>query len=385
MDAHQIFSDEEYGRRTRKVIGLMVEKGLDGLIVTTPENIYYLSGLDYQGYFVPHFLIVTANQQQVLITRAMESKTIDVQVKHAKFIGYEDGADIADTVCAVIRECGLGSAKIAMERQGLFLPPALAEKIISDFSGVKWSEGSGIVDEVRRCQSSEEIAYTEKAAEISVKMMETAISTAAEGVGENEIAAEVYRAMLESGGDQPGFVPLIRSTPTLEQEHTAWSKRKLAAGDPLFLEMAGCLKRYHAPMGRFFYIGKAPAGTKEVADVNVEANRRVVDAIRAGAVVKHIYKIWQDTLNDAGLVHYRRLHCGYITGIGFPPSWVGGAMVVGLRHDSDFILKEGMVLHIMSWMLGTGTGSYFMSNTGVVRSDGCDVLTDVPWLIEKAD
>ena len=38
---------------------------------------------------------------------------------------------------------------------------------------------------------------------------------------------------------------------------------------------------------------------------------------------------------------YRRHHCGYLVGIGFPPSWTGGNKVTGLRHDSDLEIKEG--------------------------------------------
>ena len=66
-----------------------------------------------------------------------------------------------------------------------------------------------------------------------------------------------------------------------------------------------------------------------------------------------------------------------MTGIGFPPSWVGGPMVVGLRHDSDLVLQAGMVFHLMSWLMGVGEGDYFVSDAAVVTEDGCDLLTAV--------
>jgi Xaa-Pro dipeptidase len=383
MSDINIFPIEEYNKRKLKVVRRLTERGLDACVITTPENIYFLVGLDYQGYFVPHFLILAGNGELYLITRAMERNTIEVQVSNAEWIGYGDGADIAGVVTDTLKRCRLTKGKIGIEKRGLFFPPVLAEKICADLSEAEWVDASGLVDEVRFTQSAAEIAYTRKAARITSKMMEASMEAAVEGVGENEIAAAVYQTMLTAGGDHPGFTPLLRSTPTLEQEHSSWTQRKLQTGDPAFMEMGACKHRYHAPMGRFFYIGKAPDGTEDVARATLESFDSVIEAIKPGAVVKDIYRIWQNTLVEHGFDYYKRHHCGYITGIGFPPSWVGGAMVVVMRDGSDFRLQEGMVLHVMSWMLGTRKGSYFRSDTGLVTADGCEILTNAPCVIEK--
>ena len=50
-------------------------------------------------------------------------------------------------------------------------------------------------------------------------------------------------------------------------------------------------------------------------------------------------------------------------GIGQPPSWTGGNSVTGLRHDSDLEIETGMSFHILSWLMGTGRGDDFISNT----------------------
>jgi Xaa-Pro dipeptidase len=101
--------------------------------------------------------------------------------------------------------------------------------------------------------------------------------------------------------------------------------------------------------------------------------------MRPGVPAREVYAAWQAVVDRAGLSHYRRHHCGYMIGVGMPPSWIGGNMVVGLRHDSDMVLKEGMVFHLMSWLMDTGRpGDYFVSDTAVVTEDGCEVITSVP-------
>jgi Xaa-Pro dipeptidase len=64
-------------------------------------------------------------------------------------------------------------------------------------------------------------------------------------------------------------------------------------------------------------------------------------------------------------------------GIGYPPSWSGSGVPVGLRRSSDLELQPGMVFHLMSWLLRTGKGDSFLSDTAVVTEDGCEVLTKV--------
>ena len=101
------------------------------------------------------------------------------------------------------------------------------------------------------------------------------------------------------------------------------------------------------------------------------------DAIGPGAKAGDAYRQWQETITAAGLEHYRRHHCGYAVGIGFPPSWSGTGTPRGLRIGSDLVLAEGMVFHLMSWLLRTGRGDYFLSDTIVVGSDGAEFITQV--------
>jgi len=51
---------------------------------------------------------------------------------------------------------------------------------------------------------------------------------------------------------------------------------------------------------------------------------------------------------------------------------------LGLRSGSEMRLKPGMVFHVMSWLIRTGRGDSFLSDTVVVTPEGCDVLTRTP-------
>jgi Xaa-Pro dipeptidase len=356
----------------------MAERDLDACLISTPENIYYLIGLSHQGFFAYHGLIVPLEGQLTLITRAMERVTIEHQVEGIRFAGHADSDDPAQVTLDTLRRAGLGAARLGLEKQNLFLPPRIAEALQAGLPQAVWQDISGLVDELRLVKSDRELVYMRQAAAISDAMMRTALETARAGISEREIAAEVHRAMILAGGESPGFAPFIRSTRRLGEEHTTWGEAVLQAGDALFFEMAGCVARYHAPLGRLVFVGQAPAETAAIAEVCLAAFRRVVETIRPGVTAGQVYRAWQDRVDAAGLAHYQRHHCGYLVGIGFPPSWVGGSRVVGLRRDSALELRVGMTFHLLSWLMGTGQGDYFISNTALLTERGCEVLTTAP-------
>ena len=98
-------------------------------------------------------------------------------------------------------------------------------------------------------------------------------------------------------------------------------------------------------------------------------------AIRPGARAGDAYAAWHEVAAAAGLADYHRHHCGYIVSIGFPPSWTGGSMVVGLAPGSELELKIGMTFHAHSWFTNTDVVDYFISNTVLLGENGAEVLT----------
>ena len=96
----------------------------------------------------------------------------------------------------------------------------------------------------------------------------------------------------------------------------------------------------------------------------------------SGVEVGTVYEAWHQVAADAGLADYHRHHCGYLVGLGFPPTWTGGSSVTGLRRGGTLVLEAGMVFHLQSWFTETGRGDYFVSNTALLTERGCEILTN---------
>ncbi|MCG8355480.1 MAG: Xaa-Pro peptidase family protein [Kiloniellales bacterium] len=378
MPVSPTFPADELAARLDRVRHSMAAANLDGLVVSVPENIYYLTGIDHWGFFACHILVVPCDGQLALVARAMERVTVENQVANADFYGHGDDEELSDYVAQALNTLGLATARLGLEKRSLFLTPRHFERILQATPDAQWCDASGLVDDIRLVKSPLEQAYTRKAAEAADAGVQAAVAAVRDGASDYEVAAECHRAMILAGSEYPGFGPFIRPTRRLGEEHTTWRGDIFRDGDAVFLEIGASYRKYQAPMGRLVYVGHAPELAYEAAELSIAGMQAIVQAIKPNATAGEVYAAWERVARDAGLGSYHRHHCGYLVGVGFPPSWTGGSMVTSLAPGSSRRLQAGMVFHAHSWFTDTGRGddfSYFISNTVMLTEDGCEVLT----------
>jgi Xaa-Pro dipeptidase len=137
------------------------------------------------------------------------------------------------------------------------------------------------------------------------------------------------------------------------------------------------VRRYHAPMSRTVFVGSAAPEAVVAHAAAVAGMEAILASVRPGEKAASVFAAWAAAVDG---VHPQapppRHHCGYLVGIGFPPSWVGGGEVLGIRPDSDRVLLPGMTFHAMSWV--RDPVGYVISDTVLVTEEGCERLTRVP-------
>lgn len=373
---HGPFSRAEFSERVSKTREEMARRGLSALILVSPENIYYLTGLDHQGHFAFTMMVLPLDGESIIVARAMEATTIAAQVpqcRHLKFADYEDPADVAAE--AILASVPAG-ATVAVEQSSMCFPLSIWEPLREKLRSITLADGSGIVEHLRQIKSPAEITHVRRAAAASSRAMEAGIAAVQAGASQTDVAAAVYGEMMLAGSEYPGFAPLIRSRDLLLHEHATWQSTPIRPSDGVFLELSASAARYHAPLTRMAYVGHAPAGTERAAEIAIAGLEAVRSALQPGALNGDVYAAWQAVM-DKGLGHssYRRHHCGYAVGIGYPPSWVGGAGVAGLRAGGTTEIQAGMTFHVLSWILDQEPTDYVVSDTMLVTPDGGEILT----------
>ena len=382
MTDPQDSADERRERSARLAAtrSAMAERGIDVLLLASPENVYYLTGLNHYGYFATTLLLLPRDGAPQLLARAMEAPTLRAQVPDCAHLAYSDGEDPGDVAGRALKGLLAPGATVGVESDSMYLPLRVWRQMTTGVDGVDWVDAGDILAAQRAVKSDVELAHVRAAARLSDRALQAGIARTAVGVGEREVAAGIYRELVEGGGDVPAFPPLIRASEDIPQEHVTWrADRDFRAGDRVFFELGASVARYHAPTSRIVYVRDKPAGVDDAAAVVLAGLDAIRATLRPGVAAGEVYAAWHAAVAAGlGRSDYHRHHCGYLTGLGFPPSWVGGSGVVGLRRDSDLRVREGMVFHVMSWLLGRQLPDYGVSDTAVVTATGCELLTGTP-------
>ena len=370
------FPKDELDQRIAKACKALAANNLDGLLIAVPENIYYLTGLDHWGFFAAHALLLNRDGHMALCCRAMERITVENQVTNAYFYGHKDHEELSDYVLQAMKDIGLAGARVGLEKRSLFLTARHAERIQNDQTGTAWSDASGLLDAIRSIKSPLEMEYTRKAARAADLGTLAAVDAVRDGASDYEVSAAYHSKMILEGSEYPGFGPFIRPTSRLGEEHTTWRGEIFRNGDAVFLETCAAYRKYQSPMGRLVYVGRAPKGVEASVELAIRGMNAICSALQPGAKAGDVYDAWHEVAASAGLVDYHRHHCGYLVGIGFPPSWTGGSMVTSLFPKSTRKIEVGMVVHAHSWFTNTKVADYFISNTVMVTEAGGEVLTN---------
>src|SRR5205807_10383565 len=135
-----------------------------------------------------------------------------------------------------VGEMGLEYKVLAIEESGFFFPIRTWKRLVELLPRVRWTDGSGAVEQARLIKSPAEIGYIRQGARAAMAGMTAALAAVARGRTENDLAAEVYRATLQHGSEYPGSPPYVVSGERSGLPHGTWEGRELRDGDIVFLE-----------------------------------------------------------------------------------------------------------------------------------------------------
>ncbi|MFC5213772.1 M24 family metallopeptidase [Streptomyces coerulescens] len=377
MASDETFPAEEYVRRRAEARALLSKLQVDAAIVTAPEDVYYLSGLHNQGHFVFTALVLdTRSQTATLVAREMEAATAAVQSDGCAFAGYQDGQDPCDVLYDVVHPLASDERRIGCQPESLSMPVAVWRGIDRRLGSPVWVDCAGVLAEAQAIRSDREIACLRQAGRLSDIGMRAGVDAAAGECTGGEVVGAIQDAMLSAGSDYPGFVPLVRPVEQIRQEHVAWTDDPITAADTLFFELSAAVRRYHAPLGRTVrpHGGRGGGAAADIAHTGLDA---ILAGLCPGRTAQDVYGDWKTSVEARLRRGYRRHHCGYSVGLGFPPSWMSGR-VDSLRPGNDMALRPGMTFHVQSWVVDPQVGTYAISDTALVTNDGGEPLTSTP-------
>ncbi|HJL18158.1 MAG TPA: ectoine hydrolase [Sandaracinaceae bacterium LLY-WYZ-13_1] len=374
------FPMEEYERRLGELRRRMRHQNLDVVIITDPENLFYLTEYQTTGYSYFQALIVPLEGEPFMVTRLLEETNVHARTWVELTRPYTDTGDAIETLWHALQEFGLHQNRtIGYERNSYYFPAYQQDRMISSWYDADFVDCFGIVEEGRIIKSGVELEVMRKAAFAGQKGMAAGLAAIRAGVTENEIAAEICAAMFRAGGEYPAVLPYVTSGPRCMIGHATWEGRTVEEGDTVFLEVGGCFRRYHAAQMRTAYVGEPPHEVREAEVLVQQALDHMLSRLRPGITVSDADRVAREILGH-GHSHVGGTlvtRAGYSIGIAFAPSWDEG-YIMSLKPGDHRPLEQGMTFHIIPWLFGyEGDRVMGISETIVITEHGCEPLADL--------
>ena len=376
---YQFFSLDEYQQRLDGLRLRMEERGADALLVTSPENLCYLTGYQTPGYYWYQTLIVPMDREPVFVVRLNEDSNIEPFTWVEDHRPYEDHDDWIAHTKDVLADLGLDRKRIGLDYDSFFLRTRDEKRLTAALPSATFVDGADLVEQGRVIKSPQEIEYMREAAKAVQAGLRAGIDACEVGVTENDVAAEIHRAQIRAGSEYTGLPIFIRTGGRDAQTHATWMRQELKAGDSITMEMPACVNRYHAARYGQVFLGDPPEALLRGMEMGTEIMRKTKEAIKPGVPAGDIHRLVQDNLEEAaGPAARRNSRTAYSIGIAFAPDW-GEGHILSMMEGEERPLQAGMTFHLLA-------GHVFLhgleqvkrsccSDTILVTDNGCETLT----------
>jgi Xaa-Pro aminopeptidase len=328
-----------YHDRVARVRARMAAQGLDGLVLTMPDVVHWLTGVSSVGYLWPQALVVSADGIEY-VTRTTEEPGVRMcswlERPRVYDIAVEDPVEV---IAATVRAHGLDRGAVGIELAAFTLPAADWDRLKTLLPGVTWVDASLLVPEERLVKSPAEIAYQRQAGQMADYAMGEVLAAIRPGVSETELAGIASRALGEAGSEYAAIPPMVVSGERSALVHALATRRTVARGDVVCVELAGVVHRYHAVLMRTAVVGRPSPRLREVADCLERATEAAVAASVAGAPAPAPDDACNAVLDGLDLVRRRCHRIGYSIGVAYPPGWLEPMTLVA---GDDHVLAPGM-------------------------------------------
>lgn len=358
---------EPYATRLFHLGKNLEEQQIDAFLVAVPENRYYLSGFgaeDLQLTESSGYLLITA-ERQVLLTDFRYQEEAANEAPDFQLVIYRDG--LGQSLEELFAELPIEGLGVESHYLTFSRVREVEEALKKSRPGAKLVPVEEVVERQRLLKEPEEIEAIKASLAVTEKALAGVWEKLATGRTEKEVAWEIECSIREDGAEAVSFTPIVASGPNAALPHAVPTDRRIAAGEPVILDLGSKLNHYCSDMTRTWIAGAPDKKLREIYRIVREAQLAAQDFVCAGKDSVAVDAVARDLITKAGYGE----HFGHGLGHG-----VGLAVheKPGLRKQKGMILEENMVVTIEPGIYLPGFGGVRLENMVRVTQTGCELL-----------
>lgn len=377
---------------------LLCEKGLDGAIVSSPENFHYVTGFGGHQHTVsrqPGFtLAVMRADDKVpthLTTMDFEAATFRIKAAGLNFVvdpydtwvGLKTWDEIAhgavvpdktamessmDKLVQFMKACDLANKKVGVELD--YLPVPYYKSLTEKFPEAEFVDISDLFVYARSVKQPDEIEMFRKLCRIADHGFTEVSKIAKIGVSERELVQCFREDVIKSGFCAPSSWSMFSTGPS-SARLTLPGDGVVKDGDVVKFD-AGVNAEfdfYTTDTSRAWIIGNGDPALLKLKDRLYEGQRRMIAAAKPGLPINELYHTAYDYVKEM-FPCYRRGHQGHSISMG--PATTEAPYI---NASETRPLEAGMILAMEVPCYIDGVNGFNIEDMVLITEDGCEVLT----------
>ena len=340
--------------RLQNLRHILVDKELDGFLVTQTENRYYLSGFDGSA----GFLLITP-QDTILATDFRYIEQAKAQAPDYEIFLISN--DIAVWFPQLVADLNLRRLGFEAGHITFTMYHRLTEALNKAQSQSSLVPADRLVESLRAIKEPEEIELITQAVAITDEALNYIQGEISTGMSEKEVAWEIEKFLRENGSQSIPFDVMVASGPNSALPHAKPSPRTIQSGKPVIIDIGARVGGYSSDLSRTICLGTPNSTFNRVYDTVLGAQLTAMAIVKEGMTGEEADSLARVVIEEA--IYGEAFGHGLGHGIGLATH-----ELPRLGPNSTDQLVNGMVFTIEPAIYLTGWGGVRIED--VVRMEG---------------
>ena len=333
----------------------MSSLNLQGMIVSNPTNIKYLTNIEAEGT-----LIITPKENIFITDGRYIEEVHSILTLFDEIIVYniiDVSNDDYENFFAYCENVGFEENDISY---------ATYKEYIRKYRINSFVETEYIIEKQRMIKDEEEIEKIKKACEITDKCFSHILKYIKPGMTEKQIAKEIEE-YYNKRAEGVSFETIVASGENSSKPHAIPTDRKIENRDIITIDMGCKVDGYCSDMTRTIFVGEPTEEMKYVYDIVLKNQKIVLEEYKDGASTRQLSKMIESNfkIDNFSLIH------GLGHGVGLE---IHETPFINDRYDG--VLKENMVVTDEPGIYIPGKFGIRIEDTVQITKIGCIKLTN---------
>ncbi len=359
--------EETIRTRLSRIRKALAARDLDALLITCPENRYYLSGFWAEdiGFTESCGALLITSHENLLLTDGRYEEQAKNQAPSYAIQIYKKG--LPRLLSSLFRQIGITRCGY----EPAFMSCSSFESLRKAVYPARFVDFGNLVFRMRAIKDNKELEKTKAAQEVAEEVFDDLLSWIRPGMTEKEVAFEILKGLYLKA-DGPSFPPIVASGPNSALPHATPQDRPIEKGEPVIVDMGARFDGYCSDMTRTIFLGEPNEDFKRIYMVVKKAQEAAQTFVKAGVTAIEADGVARNVIKDYGYGQYFCHGLGHGVGIAIHEN-----PALSFRNRQK--LRKNMVVTIEPGIYVPGKGGVRLENMGIVRENGLTLLSSNKW------